>query len=92
MHALWIRQTLGVLTGLSKLCDEIIASAKDGTKVKGEMIDANGLMSRVGRGTDQVNLVEMVRYLKESKLARKVSGFAEKSAEELAVKGATYFS
>lgn len=54
------------------------------------MLDTNGLMSRIGRGSDQVNLVEMVKYLKESKLARKVSGFAEKTAEELAVKGRVF--
>lgn len=51
------------------------------------MLDANTLMSRVGGGHDQVNLVEMVQYLKDSKLARKVSGFAEKTAEQLALKG-----
>jgi chromosome transmission fidelity protein 1 len=43
-------------------------------------------MTRLGGSNDQVNLMEMVKYLRESKLARKVSGFAEKSAEELARK------
>lgn len=51
------------------------------------MLDANALMERVGGGSDQVNLMELVKYLKESKLARKVSGFAEKTAETIAVKG-----
>lgn len=45
------------------------------------MMDGNTLMERVGRASDQVNLMEMVAYLKESKLARKVSGFAENQAE-----------
>jgi len=45
------------------------------------MMDGNTLMERVGGGSDQVNLMEMVAYLKESKLARKVSGFAENQAE-----------
>lgn len=64
----------------------MIKNPKTG-KVKAEMLDANTLMSRVGGGNDQVNLVEMVQYLKDSKLARKVSGFAEKTAEQLALKG-----
>ncbi len=51
------------------------------------MLDANTLMAKVGGGSDQVNLMELVSYLKESKLARKVSGFAEKTAEVTAKKG-----
>jgi len=86
VHALWIRQTLSVLQGLTKLCDALIRASESG-RVKAEMLDANTLMSRVGGGSDQLNLAEMVQYLKESKLARKVSGFAEKTAEQLALKG-----
>jgi len=86
LHALWIRQTLSVLQGLAKISEGVITSSQIG-KVKAEMLDANTLMSRVGGGNDQVNLVEMVQYLKDSKLARKVSGFAEKTAEQLALKG-----
>lgn len=51
------------------------------------MLDTIQLMSRLGGSNDQVNLLEMVKYLRESKLARKVSGFAEKTAEEVAKKG-----
>ena len=53
------------------------------------MLHANALMDRVGGGSDQVNLMELVAYLKESKLARKVSGFAEKTAEIAALTGAS---
>lgn len=49
------------------------------------MMDGNTLMTRVGGGADQVNLMEIVSYLRESKLARKVSGYAESQAE-LAIK------
>lgn len=49
------------------------------------MMDGNTLMTKVGGGADQVNLMEIVSYLRESKLARKVSGFAESQAE-LAIK------
>ena len=57
-------------------------------KSKAEMMDGNTLMARVGGGSDQVNIMEMVSYLKESKLARKVSGFAENQAE-VAMKNGT---
>lgn len=87
-HALWIRQTLSVLQGLVRVCEgSLEAAAKDKGTFKPEMMDTITLMNRVGGGTDQVNLVEMVAYLKESKLARKVSGFTERTAEELQKKG-----
>jgi chromosome transmission fidelity protein 1 len=87
VHALWIRQTLSVLVGLVKVCDETIKAAATNPKAKAEMLETNALMARVGGGNDQVNLMEMVKYLKESKLARKVSGYVEKTAEEAASKG-----
>lgn len=68
-------------------------SLKDKGKTgKAEMLDTIQLMGRLGGSNDQVNLMEMVKYLRESKLARKVSGFAEKSAEELAKKGMFLFT
>ena len=82
VHTLWIRQTLAVLQGLIRVCGEIALA-----KGKAEILDANALMDRVGGGSDQVNLMELVNYLKESKLARKVSGFAEMTAATIAVKG-----
>ncbi|RSH93859.1 minichromosome maintenance protein 5 [Saitozyma podzolica] len=91
VHALWVRQTLGVLQGLVKVCERYVSgqtpTGKDKSKAKVEMLDTNQLMGRLGGGSDQVNLMEMVAYLKESKLARKVSGFTEKSAEEAAKGG-----
>ena len=46
------------------------------------MLTTTELISRAGKGNDQVNLMELVRYLRESKLARKVSGFIEKLADD----------
>jgi chromosome transmission fidelity protein 1 len=87
VHALWIRQTLSVLAGLVKVCDDTIKAVASDPKAKQEILEANALMTRVGGGIDQVNLMEMVKYLKESKLARKVSGYVEHTAEEGALKG-----
>ncbi|TXT13605.1 hypothetical protein VHUM_00972 [Vanrija humicola] len=78
-HALWITQTLSVLRGLGKVCDHYaIDAAADKAKAK----------ARVGGAGDAVNLVELVRYLKDSKLSRKVSGYAE-SLDEAAAKKST---
>jgi chromosome transmission fidelity protein 1 len=74
---------MSVLQGLFKVCNEI--AQKKGKQA--EMLDANTLMAKVGGGNDQVNLMEMVAYLRESKLARKVSGFAEMTAELENMKG-----
>ena len=70
-----------MLQGLAKVCETTLTEHAKG-KRKAEMIDANTLMARLGKGNDQVNLMELVKYLKESKLARKVSGYTEKTAEE----------
>lgn len=79
-HALMISQVLSVLRGLVKLCTTFAASAGKG-KAKSEMMDVNELMTRLGGSADAVNLIKLVAYLQESKLARKVSGYAE-SLEE----------
>lgn len=86
-HSLNIRQTLSVLHGLVKVCENVIMGAKANPKAKPDMLSTNTLMARIGGGSDQVNLIEMVRYLKESKLARKVSGYTEHAEEVSAKKG-----
>ncbi|WVR05438.1 hypothetical protein IAU60_002454 [Kwoniella sp. DSM 27419] len=78
VHALWIKQVLSVLQGLVKVCEGF----KNVNKGKSEVLDANTLMERIGGGSDQVNPIDLVNYLKESKLARKISGYSEHLAEE----------
>ncbi|WVQ99004.1 hypothetical protein IAU59_006136 [Kwoniella sp. CBS 9459] len=82
IHAVWIKQVLSVLQGLLRVC----TAYKDTCKGKGEILDVNTLMERVGGGSDQVNPMELVKYLKESKLARKISGFTEHLAEQAQAK------
>lgn len=82
-----ITQTLSVLRGLVQVCDKYTAAARGDKKLaRGELIDVNTLMARVGGAGDAVNLVELVAYLKESKLARKISGYSESLEAEQAVK------
>ncbi|KIR32908.1 chromosome transmission fidelity protein 1 [Cryptococcus deuterogattii MMRL2647] len=94
-HSLWIQQVLSLLQGLIRVCDKFIQGAKSQVKgdkpvgmPKTEVIDANTLMGRIGGGSDQVNPIELVAYLKASKLARKISGFSEHVAEQASLKNA----
>ncbi|KJE05212.1 chromosome transmission fidelity protein 1 [Cryptococcus gattii NT-10] len=94
-HSLWIQQVLSLLQGLIRVCDKFIQDSKSQAKgdkpvgmPKTEVIDANTLMRRIGGGSDQVNPVELVAYLKESKLARKISGFSEHVVEQASLKNA----
>jgi chromosome transmission fidelity protein 1 len=79
-----------VLESLVKVCTSVTdnsAKSEKGTefsaKTKSAMMSPNEVIAKMGGASDQVNLMELVKYLRESKLARKVSGFAEKTAEEL---------
>ena len=94
IHSFWIQQILSLLQGLIRVCDKFFQDAKSQTKEskpvgkpKVEVLDVNNLMGRIGGGSDQVNPIELVAYLKESKLARKINGFFEHVAEQAALKG-----
>ncbi|WVO14193.1 hypothetical protein L204_101825 [Cryptococcus depauperatus] len=88
-HLLWIKQVLSLLQGLMGACHTFAKTVKTESantsnsnkpstdKMKSEVLDANELMARIGGGNDQLNPLELVVYLKESKLARKISGFSE---------------
>ena len=90
VHALWIGQTLSILQSLAKVSNDFLATAQAANATpasRSRMVDTTQLISSLGGANDQVNLMELVRYLKESKLARKVSGYVEMSEEEAARKG-----
>jgi chromosome transmission fidelity protein 1 len=82
-NALMIQQTLAVLRGLVRVTDAYAKVAKqDRAKARGEIMNTNELVTRVGGAADAINVIELLAYLKESKLARKISGFAELLEEE----------
>ncbi|WWC69182.1 uncharacterized protein I206_103118 [Kwoniella pini CBS 10737] len=83
IHSLKIRQVLSLLNGLLSVCQNFIGNDEKGkSKIKHEVLNVNDLMERIGKGNDQLNPLELVEYLKESKLARKISGFSEYIAEQ----------
>lgn len=78
------------MQGLVKVSNAFLTSTASGTggaAAKTKMVDTTQLMASMGGANDQVNLMEMVRYLRESKLARKISGFVEMTEDEAAKKG-----
>lgn len=80
VHAVKVAQTVSVLAGLIKACEEI-SSEVTARKPVDKVINTNQLLDRLSEGQDQINIVELVAYLKGSKLAQKVSGYAEKQAQ-----------
>lgn len=86
-NAVYLKQMLLILTGLIELCTRWeAASPTSGSTGKaasvGEMMLVGEVIKGMGRGLDQVNLLEVVRYLKESRIAVKVSGYSEKLLED----------
>ncbi|WVQ69797.1 uncharacterized protein L199_008017 [Kwoniella botswanensis] len=77
VHSLKIRQVLSLLQGLTKVCQDFVTAHTGKEKIKNEVLNVNELMERIGKGNDQSNPLDLVGYLKESKLARKISGFSE---------------
>lgn len=76
-NALYLKQMLLILNGLIDLCNKWGESAQgnSGKAASGEMMLVGEVVKGMGRGLDQVNLLEVVRYLKESRIAVKVSCF-----------------
>ncbi|KAL7410162.1 helicase C-terminal domain-containing protein [Mrakia frigida] len=83
-NALYLKQMLLILNGLIDLCTKWGESAQgnSGKAASGEMMLVGEVVKGMGRGLDQVNLLEVVRYLKESRIAVKVSGYSEKLLED----------
>ncbi|KAI0644923.1 DNA repair helicase [Trametes meyenii] len=65
------------------------AKAQEGEKGKAglsdvEVMTSAELLQRLGRKTEGVNLLEVEKYLRESKIARKISGYSVKTLEKAA--------
>ena len=93
IHAVHLKQCLSVIQGLIEVCEGWSRSEADGadlgrkTKPEEELFRINEITTKMKGGADQVNLIELVRYLKDSHLAQKVSGYMEKTAADSMQKG-----
>ncbi|EJU03231.1 hypothetical protein DACRYDRAFT_106396 [Dacryopinax primogenitus] len=56
------------------------------------MLSIAGVAESLGQKVDGINLLEIEQYLKESKIARKISGYNDKLAEDQVKNGDTKFT
>lgn len=77
-NRMYLTQLMRLLDSLSSCLQNISLQSRacDG------VLDVSELMT--GKGTDQINLYKLMRYLAESKLARKVDGYIVQTAEQKA--------
>lgn len=75
-NRVYIAQVVRLIDSVSERLDKL-ALERHGNEV---MIDVSDLIS--GKGLDQINLYKLLRYLSDSKLARKVDGYVESIAEQ----------
>jgi chromosome transmission fidelity protein 1 len=66
-----------LLKELSVYSTQWSAAAKPGHT---EIITVGNLLSRLGKNVDGINLLEITDYLRKSRIARKINGYAEKAA------------
>ncbi|KAI1785288.1 DNA repair helicase [Ganoderma leucocontextum] len=97
-HSLHLKRLTNVLDALAKFAEEWReAQLNPGTekgqgkgKAEGkkgpgvEVMTSGELMARLGRKAEGVNLLEIEKYLRESKIARKISGYSVKELEKAA--------
>lgn len=75
-NRVYVTQVVRLLDSVSACIDSVVAKNKDldGT------VNASELTA--GKGVDQINLHKLMRYLRESRLARKVEGYIDFTEEQ----------
>ncbi|KAL8722661.1 MAG: hypothetical protein Q9225_000893 [Loekoesia sp. 1 TL-2023] len=74
-NRVYVTQTVRLVDSVSE-CLDMMISRNYGNEA---LVNVSDLMG--GKGVDQINLHKLVRYLSDSKLARKVDGYAEFTAK-----------
>lgn len=72
-HALHLKRLHVTVRGLDKYCDGFSAQFGGERRIAEKVIGVAELVSALGSKADSINLLEVVKYLKESKIARTVS-------------------
>ena len=75
-NRVYLTQLVRLLDALSSRLHDIVSKSQ----TRDGIIDLGELMT--GKGIDQINLYKLMRYLEESKLARKVNGYITHIEEE----------
>ncbi|KAL8280650.1 hypothetical protein RQP46_006973 [Phenoliferia psychrophenolica] len=91
-NALYLKQLLVVLKGLATFADEwakpVGTTGESAGKKKEAMLGVNEFVRGLkGGAIDQINLLKLDTYLKNSKMANKIGGYVDSLAEETTAKG-----
>ncbi|KAG9315576.1 DNA helicase chl1, partial [Chiua virens] len=79
-HSLHIKRLIGYMEAIQKVMEDWrLTRSKTGSTadVKTEVFTISSFMDKLGRKAVGINLLEIEAYLKRSKIARKISGYAE---------------
>ncbi|KAH9856751.1 DNA repair helicase [Lenzites betulinus] len=94
IHALHLKRLMNLLDALVQYAEEwrdaqLKPANGGGAKARVpevEVMTSAELLQKLGRKTEGVNLLEVEKYLRESKIARKISGYSVKTLEKAAGK------
>ena len=78
MNGVRLRQAVRVLDGLISVCSTFVSSNASDER----LLDVHSLLFEMGNSLDQVNLLELAAWFGESRMAVKVSGYAEKLMDD----------
>ena len=78
-NRVYVTQVVRLIDSSSAYLENIATNSK----TQDGILQASDLMS--GKGVDQINIYKLTRYLKESKLARKVEGYIEYAENEKSI-------
>ena len=103
-HSLHLRRLVALLEALSKFAEEWKAThaankngaaaglGKSAAQPAADVLTSGELMARLGRKVEGVNLLEIEKYLRGSKIARKISGYCVQAMEKAAGQGRCFLS
>ncbi|KAG8944165.1 ATP-dependent DNA helicase chl1 [Tulasnella sp. 424] len=85
-NALHLRRLVLVLTAIDKFCTDWPSKNHSKGPANEEMLGVQEFVSALGSQVQEINLLEVDQYLRESRIARKISGYCDKVAEKEAAK------
>ncbi|KAJ3002330.1 hypothetical protein NUW54_g5905 [Trametes sanguinea] len=94
VHAVHLKRLMNLLDALCQYSEEWRDAHMKDVPGKArppdvEVMTSAELLGRLGRKTEGVNLLEVEKYLRDSKIARKISGYSVKTLEKAAAQDAT---
>ncbi|KIJ17945.1 hypothetical protein PAXINDRAFT_72571, partial [Paxillus involutus ATCC 200175] len=86
VHSLHLKRLVGYLNAMQKVMEDWkVSKSKAGLHTaegRTEVMTIPDFMQRLGRKVEGINLLEVEAYLKHSKIARKISGYADMASSQ----------